>query len=67
MANPFKEGDRVIRVNTPGSQGTVKEIREETVQSGDSREKDRPAIIGVQWDNGTLSFFGVAGLKHISA
>ena len=63
MANPFKEGDRVTRIHTAGSQGTVKEIREETVQSGDSREKDRPVIIGVQWDNGTISFFGTEGLK----
>ena len=61
----FKEGERVVRVHIPGSQGTVREIREETVQSGDSREKDRPVIIGVQWDNGTLSYFGTAGLKHV--
>jgi hypothetical protein len=67
MAHTFKAGDRVIRVHVPGSLGTVKEIREETVQSGDSREKDRPVIIGVQWDNGTMSFFGSAGLKLVQS
>ncbi len=65
MAQLFKAGDRVVRVHVPGSQGTVKEIREETVQSGDSRERERPVIIGVQWDNGTISYFGTAGLKLV--
>lgn len=64
---PFKVGERVIRVHLPGSQGTVKEVREETIQQGDSRDKERPLIIGVQWDNGTLSYFGPAGLKSVSA
>lgn len=64
MSQPsFKPGDRVIRVHLPGSQGTVKEVREETIQQGDSRDRERPVIIGVQWDNGTVSYFGPAGLK----
>jgi hypothetical protein len=65
MAEDFKVGDRVTRVHVPSSAGTVKEIREETVAQGDSREKERPLIIGVQWDSGTLSYFGQQGLKKI--
>lgn len=61
----FKTGDRVVRTHLVGSQGTVKEIREESVLQGDSREKEKPLIIGVQWDNGTMSFFGELGLKKI--
>lgn len=65
---PFKVGDRVARAFnesefSSGGKGIVKEIHEETIQQGDSREKDRPVIVGVQWDNGTISFFGPAGLK----
>ena len=67
MAEDFKTGDRVTRVHVSGSQGTVKEIREETVQQGDSRDRDRPLIIGVQWDNGTVSFFGQQGLKKVTS
>lgn len=63
--NQFKVGDKVIRIHTPGCQGVVKDVREETVQQGDSRERERPVIIGVQWDNGTVSFFGPSGLQVV--
>ncbi len=60
---PFKVGDKVIRVHTTGCQGIVKEVREETIQQGDSRDREKPVIIEVLWDNGTLSYFGPAGLQ----
>lgn len=62
----FSVGDKVKRISNPTScKGTVKEVREETMQSGDSREKDRPVIVSVLWDNGTQSSFGPAGLEKV--
>lgn len=62
----FLVGDKVKRANLPNScKGTVKEVREETMQSGDSREKEKPLIISVLWDNGTQSCFGPLGLEKV--
>ena len=62
---PFKVGEKVARVHGPGSHGIVKEIREETMSQGDSRDKERPYVVGVHWDNGTVSYFGPQGLKRV--
>ena len=63
-AKNFKVGDRVVRSLLPGSKGYVKELREEASVVGDTRDKESLMIVGVQWDNGTLSFFGPGGLEH---
>lgn len=61
----FSAGDRVKRIQSNGCKGTVKEVREETMQAGDSREKDKPLIVSVLWDNGTISSFGPNGLEKV--
>lgn len=53
--------DRVKRKGGKGCFGIVKEIRQEVTASSELRE---PGLsIGVQWDNGTYSFFSVEGLE----
>lgn len=58
----FKENDRVRRAGAPGSLlGTVKMIRHE-IQSAAHERREPPVMVQVQWDNGTLSYFGPEGL-----
>lgn len=62
----FKVNDRVVRAGGDRSKGVVREVREESTASAAEAIKDREKllIIEVLWDNGTLSFFGPAGLEH---
>ncbi|NDC36902.1 MAG: hypothetical protein EBZ48_02490 [Proteobacteria bacterium] len=63
----FKEKDRVRRVAGVSSLGTVKEVRFELENSGLSEEaRQRGAMIGVQWDSGTLSYFAPDALEIAS-
>lgn len=50
----FKAQDRVKRANVPGCLGVVKEIKVDVMATPESREKG--VMIGVLWDNGTLSY-----------
>lgn len=52
----IKVSDRVKRSNGESCVGTVKEIRFEST-AAKSENKEKNPIIGVQWDNGTYSFF----------
>lgn len=55
--------DRVKRKGGKGCFGIVREIRQEVTASSELRE---PGLnIGVQWDNGTFSFFSIDGLDVI--
>lgn len=60
-ASVFGVGDRVIRQTGEGCSGTIQTIRKETTAVGDPGEK--ALIVGVAWDNGTISYFSPAGLK----
>ncbi len=63
--NKFKVSDRVKRVKGGGCFGTVKDVRAEiSTNKSDTREK--PIMIGVLWDNGTLSYFAPAALSEAS-
>lgn len=68
MKKPFKIGDRVVRSDdAQGPNGTVQNIRVETVRSSlkpDSQEP-RGVAVTVIWDNGTISHFVPEGLKKI--
>jgi len=58
----FSVNDRVRRANGEGSQGAVKEVRQEVVSSsGDTREKG--IMVTVAWDNGTISSFTPEALE----
>ena len=62
----FKAKDRVVRVAQTSPQGVVREIRLELENSGlnlDARE--RGAMIGVSWDNGTFSYAAPESLELI--
>lgn len=61
----YKQGDRVKRAGTEGPQGTVKQVRIESVrQSIRNEQGDPPGItVTVLWDNGTLSHFVPDGLE----
>ena len=62
----FKEKDRVVRVAHPAPQGVVKEIRTEMENSGLSPEaRERAAMIGVTWDNGTFSYSAPEALQIV--
>ena len=54
-------GDRVVRAIGDGCIGTIQSVRKETTAVGDPGEK--ALIVGVVWDNGTISYFSPAGLK----
>jgi hypothetical protein len=54
VMNKWKVQDRVKRVNNVGCSGVVKEIKIDVMGAADS--KDKGIMIGVLWDNGTLSF-----------
>ena len=65
---PFKPGDRVARADgVTGPQGTVKNIRRETVRSSLKPNSDEPpgVAITVIWDNGTESHFVPEGLSKL--
>ena len=60
----MKVSDRVRRANGAGCQGVIKDIRTETISSA-SETKDRPIIVTVAWDNGTVSQFAPDGLDPV--
>jgi len=60
----FKIEERVRRANQTGCDGAVIEVRMELENAGlneDAREKG--AMIGVKWDNGTVSFLAPDALE----
>ena len=62
----FKEKERVRRANHTGCLGYVREIRFELENSGLSAEaRERGAMVGVIWDNGTFSYFAPEGLELV--
>jgi len=63
VAEKFKVNDRVKRISGEGCMGIVKEVRAETTSVGDSK-KEKPLLIAVLWDNGTLSYFSPEGLQQ---
>ena len=62
MAEKFKLNDRVKRSNGEGCLGIIKELRAETTSISDSK-KEKPLLVSVLWDNGTLSYFAPEGLQ----
>ncbi len=50
---------RVIRAEGEGCRGVVTSVREDPVAKGD----ERGVVVGVQWDNGTFSYFTPDALK----
>jgi hypothetical protein len=62
VAEKLKVNDRVKRLSGEGCIGVVKEIRAETTSIGDSK-KEKPVLISVLWDNGTISYFSPEGLQ----
>ena len=67
----LKVGDRVKRANsnrgTRGTRGTILDIRRESFyfSMNDLLVKNEPAMITVQFDNGTKSVFGPEGLELV--
>ena len=62
----LKIADRVKRANVPGCRGTIKEIRQEVIQTASSLEdRDRNLMVYVQWDNGTLSSHATESLELV--
>lgn len=62
--NRFKVNDRVKRSREAvGSLGTVKDVRQETT-STTHENREKGILITVQWDNGTFSYHGPAGLER---
>ena len=60
----LKVGDRVKRISGSSCLGVVKELcMETTISSSSIDQKERPAMISVLWDNGTLSCFGPEALE----
>jgi len=53
---------RVVRADGTGCKGIVSSVREDSIAKGD----ERGIIIGVQWDNGTYSYFTPDALKVAS-
>ena len=63
-AKKFKQEDRVRRTNHKGCDGTVFEIRMELENGGLSEEaREKGVMVGVKWDNGTISFLGPDALE----
>ncbi len=71
MANEFQIGDRVVRKEISGPQGTVQQVRVERIRTSIKESKEHsegPSItISVLWDNGTLSHFVPEGLEKVAA
>ena len=61
--NKFKLSDRVKRVKGGGCVGTVKDLRAE-ISTNRSDTRERPIMVGVLWDNGTLSYFTPTALTN---
>lgn len=60
----LKVNDKVKRAQGQGCHGTIKDIRAESMGSiSDTREK--PLLVTVQWDNGTLSTFAPESLEAV--
>jgi hypothetical protein len=61
----FKAGDRVTRAGIAGPQGTVQNVRIESVRETIKQDGDEPRGISITvlWDNGTLSHFVPEGLE----
>lgn len=64
-AKKLKENDRVRRLNVPGCQGIVKQIRQETTASTVEQKEDA-LLVTVLWDNGTISYFSPQSLELVS-
>jgi hypothetical protein len=62
----LKVNDRVKRVKSPGSFGTVKDVREETSAQVTDKDKDNSLLINVHWDNGTLSYMTPDALEIVT-
>ena len=62
----FKENDRVRRIGSSACAGTVKGLRTElTATTVEAREKG--LLVGVLWDNGTMSYFSPESLESAEA
>jgi len=61
----LKVGDRVRRSRAPGSQGIVKDVRSEVLQSSLERGREPALIVSVLWDNGTYSNFTPDALEVV--
>ena len=60
----IKENDRVKRIQGASTQGLVTLIR--TDSGGGAAERgERGVMIGVQWDNGTFSYFTPDALELV--
>ena len=59
----LKVNDRVKRVKARGCQGIVRDVRHEITAA--SEQKEKPLIVTVQWDNGTLSHFSPEALEVV--
>lgn len=55
------ENASVMRIDGTGVKGVVVSLTEDTTGKGDSSE--RGVIVGVQWDNGTMSYLTPDALK----
>lgn len=65
-AKEMKAKDRVRRVNGTGCAGTLIEIRTEvTASTTEGKDRDKPLLVSVLWDNGTYSYFAPEGLEVI--
>ncbi len=62
----WKVNDRVRRSNNQGCYGIIKNIRTEVTGSA-KNGAEKPVIITVLWDNGTLSQFASEGLEAVSS
>lgn len=63
-AKKFKEEERVRRATQKGCDGTVIEVRTELESAGLSEEsRERGVMVGVKWDNGTISFLAPDALE----
>ncbi len=62
----FKVNDRVQRASGKGPLGFVTSIRTDSLAVSSTREESG-ILLGVQWDNGSYSFFTPTSLKHHSA
>ncbi|MCB0359334.1 MAG: hypothetical protein KDD44_06850 [Bdellovibrionales bacterium] len=69
MAETFKPGDRVVRRDVAGPEGTVQKIREERIRETlrESTDGDEPLgiTVTVLWDNGTASHFVPDALQKL--
>lgn len=69
MGKDFKPGDRVVRAEGSGPQGTVRVVREERAtesikESSEGKEK-LGITVTVLWDNGTSSHFVPEALNKL--